>query len=178
MENQNFDEFDIMAARDWVSAVIRNHKDRLSLERLNNQIRLAKEDSGVRMMEGIEALADLLGVKLGSGRVMGFTSDGKRLRQDKRGKTAGYNAHTPNKFNQFQQNDYDFERLEKLVANKAHAGHSGKWRDVPGNARAMEYFIISFAELPPGSGKSQSQGARGNRVSGPALVPCTPSGPS
>lgn len=69
MENQNFDEFDIMAARDWVSAVIRNHKDRLSLERLNNQIRLAKEDSGVRMMEGIEALADLLGVKLRSRQV-------------------------------------------------------------------------------------------------------------
>ncbi len=42
--------------------------------------------------------------------------------QDKGGKTVGYNAHTPNKFNQFQQNDYDFERLEvELVANKAHA---------------------------------------------------------
>lgn len=62
-----------------------------------------------------------VGTELGSGRGMGFTSDGKRMRQDKRGKTVGYNAHTPNKFNQFQQNDYDFEQLEELVANKAHA---------------------------------------------------------
>lgn len=57
--------------------------------------------------------------KRGIGR---FINSWLAREQDKGGKTVGYNAHTPNKFNQFQQNDYDFERLEEeLVANKAHA---------------------------------------------------------
>lgn len=61
-------------AREWAVAVVNNHNDRMALELYNNQIRLARDDRGVRMMEGIEALADLLGV--GLSRPQGISNRG------------------------------------------------------------------------------------------------------
>ena len=59
-----FDEFDNMAARDWVKALIASEDNRKALDKLNNQIQTVPTDDYIHMLCGIEMLADLLGAKL------------------------------------------------------------------------------------------------------------------
>ena len=72
-----FDEFDAMAARDWAGALIACVDKRKILDKFNNQIQTAPTEDAVRMLAGIEILAELLGVELrkvqSEGSAPGFT---------------------------------------------------------------------------------------------------------
>ena len=59
-----FDEFDNMAARDWVKALITSENNRKTLDKLNNQIQTVPTSDYIQMFCGIEMLADLLGAEL------------------------------------------------------------------------------------------------------------------
>ena len=67
MENSGFDEFDIMAARDWINALTASQEQRKSLDRLNNQIQTVPTKDYIQMLTGIGMLADILGAELKEG---------------------------------------------------------------------------------------------------------------